>query len=612
MSIRFSTKLYALVLSLTILPIGWLGYLSSQTAYNELYSVSRHALEVQAEEAVALARAYQEAVKSGGLSAAEAQTEVRKYLKTKKIGQTGYIYVLDSQGTLTVHPAKEGQNLIKYNFIKEITAKKNGWIQYPWLNEELGETEARDKVVAFRYFPDWDWIVGVGSYLEEFTEPAQDIRNQVAAAGAGAVLIGLVVTWLVIGGLTRPVALMVRETERVASGDLTREIPIKSHDEIGQLAQAFNRMLGNLRSLVGQTASSASRLAASAESLTAASAAASEGSGEVSRVIVQTGGDLTEQARQVSQASLAVAELRQAIDQIAAGSQEQAANVQRMAGLVGEMARSIEGVAQTADSVSESSAKASEVARNGSEVIGRAMDGLSKIRESVLNAGSKIQNLGGYSEQIGEIVQVITGIADQTNLLALNAAIEAARAGAQGKGFAVVAEEVRKLAERSSKSAKEIAGLISNIQDGTAEAVRVMEEGTLQVEEGGQLAQAAGEALKAILNHVEGTARSIREIASSAQDMARSGRQVVEAVDAVAAVTEENSAATEEMAAGASGATSSIVVIEEISRKNSEGTQVIMTSVNQVTGMIGRTTESAQELDVVAKELAQQIAQFKV
>ncbi len=612
MSLRFSTKLYALVLVLTILPMGFLGYLTYQTAFNELYDVSRNTLEIQADEAVALAKGYQAAVKSGGMTLAEAQAEVRKYLKTKKIGATGYIYAIDSKGTLTIHPAKEGSNIVQYDFIKEITSKKNGWIRYPWLNEELGEAKARDKVVAFRYFADWDWIFGVGSYLDEFTDPAEDIRNNSLIAGAIAILFGLVIVWLVVKGLTRPVGLMVEQTEQVAAGDLTREIPVSSNDEVGQLAKAFNRMLGNLRSLVGQVAQSTNMVANSAEGLAASAKSAAGASEAVSKVIFQAANDLNEQSGQVNQAARAVTELQQAITQIAAGSQDQAANVQRMASLVSETARAIERVAETARTVSTSSAQASQVARTGSEVIGRAMDGLGKIRERVLNAGSKIQTLGRYSNQIDEIVQVITDIADQTNLLALNAAIEAARAGAQGKGFAVVAEEVRKLAERSSKSAKEIAGLIRSIQEGTSEAVLVMEEGTQQVEEGGRLAQAADEALKAILANVEQTARSIQEITSASQEMARSSREVVEAVNSVAAVTEENSAATEQMAAGASEVTRSIRAIEDISRKNTRGTQEIMVSVNEVTALVGETTESAQKLAAVAEELSEQISKFKV
>lgn len=612
MSFRFSIKLYALVLSLTILPMGFLGYLTHQIAFNELYAVSRHTLEVQADEAVALAKGYQAAVKTGGLTLAEAQAEVRKYLKTKKVGATGYIYAIDSRGTLTVHPAKEGSNIIQYDFIKDLTSKKNGWIQYPWVNQELGETQSRDKVVAFRYFADWDWIFGVGSYLEEFTEPAEDLRNKSMFAGAIAVFLGLVIAWLVVRGMTRPITLMVEQTEQVAAGDLTREIPVRSSDEVGQLAGAFNRMIGNLRGLVSQVAGSARALATSAEGLAASSRGATGASEEVSNVIFQASNDLNEQSRQVEQAARAVAELQQAINQIAAGSQEQAVNVQKMASLVSETARAIERVAETAGAVSASSAQTSQVARNGSEVIGRAMDGLGKIRESVLKAGTKIQNLGRYSEQIDEIVQVITDIADQTNLLALNAAIEAARAGTQGKGFAVVAEEVRKLAERSNKSAKEIAGLIRNIQEGTSEAVLVMEEGTHQVEEGGRLAQAADQALKAILTNVEQTVLSIQEITSASREMARSSHEVVEAVNAVAAVTQENSAATEEMAAGADEVTRSIQVIEDISRKNAQGTEAVIVSVNEVTALVGETTDSAQKLAAVAEELTEQISKFKV
>ena len=192
------------------------------------------------------------------------------------------------------------------------------------------------------------------------------------------------------------------------------------------------------------------------------------------------------------------------------------------------------------------------VAQEGSETVGQTVAGIAEIRDAVLSTARKIEDLGKSSQKIGEIVQVISGIADQTNLLALNAAIEAARAGEHGKGFAVVADEVRKLAERSATSAEEIAELIQSMQAGVDEAIAAMNLGTERVEHGTELARHAGEALERILHAVRGLHAQIESIAADAEQMRLGIQRVAESMDHVASITEHNTAATEEMAPRAS------------------------------------------------------------
>ena len=172
-----------------------------------------------------------------------------------------------------------------------------------------------------------------------------------------------------------------------------------------------------------------------------------------------------------------------------------------------------------------------------------------KIREVSVQTAEAVFQLGDQSKQIGQIVDVIKGIADQTNLLALNAAIEAARAGEQGRGFAVVAEEVRKLAEQSSTSATQIATLIGNIQRETERAVEVMEKGKGDVAAGVEAVNLAGNSFRTIVEEVNTVVAQIQQVTSATQQMATGTTQAVQSVESIGVIAEQTAASTEEVSA---------------------------------------------------------------
>ncbi|MBW7842621.1 MAG: methyl-accepting chemotaxis protein, partial [Ignavibacterium sp.] len=166
------------------------------------------------------------------------------------------------------------------------------------------------------------------------------------------------------------------------------------------------------------------------------------------------------------------------------------------------------------------------------------------VRESA----ETVQQLGKNSDQIGEIVQVIDDIADQTNLLALNAAIEAARAGEQGRGFAVVADEVRKLAERTTKATKEIATMIKQIQKDTNGAVESMQQGTQEVESGKTLAQKAGASLKDIINGAEQVVDIVSQVAAASEEQSSAAEQISKNIESISSVTQQSASGLQQIA----------------------------------------------------------------
>jgi methyl-accepting chemotaxis protein len=268
--------------------------------------------------------------------------------------------------------------------------------------------------------------------------------------------------------------------------------------------------------------------------------------------INQLGDSLENVIRDVTEAVQATAsastQISSSSEEMAAGAQEQSAQTTEIAGAVEQMATTIIQTTKNAASAAESAKNAGKIAQEGGSVVNQTVEGMNKIAEVVSKAAVTVQELGKSSDQIGEIVQVIDDIADQTNLLALNAAIEAARAGEQGRGFAVVADEVRKLAERTTKATKEIAAMIRAIQKDTGEAVSSMKQGTEEVDSGKELAHKAGESLKEIISASENVLDVISQVASASEEQSAAAEQISKNIESISSVTHQSAAGVQQIA----------------------------------------------------------------
>ncbi len=238
-------------------------------------------------------------------------------------------------------------------------------------------------------------------------------------------------------------------------------------------------------------------------------------------------------------------------EELAAGSQEQSAQTGEIASAVNQMSATIIQTTKHAGEASNNAKEAGTIAKEGGKAVEDTINGMGRIATVVSRAAVVVQELGKGSEQIGEIVQVIDDIADQTNLLALNAAIEAARAGEQGRGFAVVADEVRKLAERTTKATKEIAVMIKRIQNDTKEAVVSMNEGTKEVEVGKELAERAGSSLRQIIGASDRVVDIITQVAAASEEQSSAAEQISKNIESISNVTHESAAGTQQIARAA-------------------------------------------------------------
>lgn len=351
-----------------------------------------------------------------------------------------------------------------------------------------------------------------------------------------ALIGGTVLALMLARHISRPLTKVTKVAQSVASGDLCIEIPnIKNKDEIGALSCAVGEMVYSLKNVIREVLTQSESVAKTSEELSAAAEEATASSEQVSDTLAQLAAGATDQA-------IAVRDTSVIVDQMSASGQQVAAN---------------------AEIVNQSSAKAARAAELGAIQAENAVQKIELIRDVSVQTADAVFQLGDQSKQIGQIVDVIKGIADQTNLLALNAAIEAARAGEQGRGFAVVAEEVRKLAEQSSASATQISTLITNIQRETERAVRVMEKGKDDVAAGVEAVNLAGNSFKTIVEEVNIVVEQIQQVTSATQQMASGTTQAVESVRSIEVIAEQSAASTEEVSAASEEQTATMLSVSE-------------------------------------------------
>ena len=309
--------------------------------------------------------------------------------------------------------------------------------------------------------------------------------------------------------ITAPINEQSEVLEKMSLGDLTIRMQgnykgdfLALKNSVNRLGDSFNNALSNVRNAVEATASASTQISSSSE-------------------------------------------------EMASGAHEQSAQTTEIAGAIEQMTNTIMETTTNASSAAEQAKKAGVAAVEGGDVIKETIKGMNRIAEVVRNAAGTVQELGASSEQIGTIVQVIDDIADQTNLLALNAAIEAARAGEQGRGFAVVADEVRKLAERTTKATKEIGDMIKKIQKETEGAVKSMETGTEEVENGRKLAEQSGESLNEIITNANGVVDVINQVAAASEEQSSAAEQISKSVEGISTVTQQSAEGVQQIARAA-------------------------------------------------------------
>ncbi len=363
--------------------------------------------------------------------------------------------------------------------------------------------------------------------------------------------------WFIAKGITSPLRTMVLFCEKLSAGDF-RNHPtgLVRKDEFGQLAEALVNTRTSIRTLMTSVNESAEQVAASSEELTASA----------------------------EQSALASNQVAESITDVAHGTEKQLAAAHSTANVVEQISTTIQRISANANKIVEQSSQTSEKATEGNQSVNKAVNQMTSIEETVTSSAVVVAKLGERSKEIGQIVDTISGIAGQTNLLALNAAIEAARAGEQGRGFAVVAEEVRKLAEQSQDAAKQIAELISEIQQDTDKAVSAMSDGTREVKLGTEVVNSSGKAFQEISIEIKEVSEQIRKISDEIDQVATGSQKIVQ----------------------------SVTQIDELSKQTSGETQTVSAATEEQSASMEEIASSSQALANLAMKLREAVAKFQM
>ena len=363
-------------------------------------------------------------------------------------------------------------------------------------------------------------LVSVG--LKETTKDVGSTKSIVLYLGIFSFIIGIFLAYYISRSISNPIKLAAEAVQEVSQGNLHIDhLKVKNHDEVGDLINGINRMNQDLREVVGRIHESSSSVASSSEELAASAEQSMSASEQVSRITQVSAEGIEQQLLQYEELCSSISEMNDGIHQITENSEE-------MLQITG---------------------KTSVLTREGGEIIDLVVGQMNQINQSVTKASTSIISLRERSNEISQIIEIITGVAEQTNLLALNAAIEAARAGEHGKGFSVVAEEVRKLAEESKKSANQITVMINHIQKEANQSVQMMSEETSLVEHGLKETENAHETFALISQAMNEVTDKVVEVSSSVQQLMAVSKQILESVDFAKRVAEKSVLSSQESAA---------------------------------------------------------------
>jgi len=483
-------------------------------------------------------------------------SEVSEMIGEIKVGEEGYVFILDDQGRVVGHPDPNqvGKVMPIDEVLQVINDKKlSGVVDYQYTNKE---GKSSDKYAVYSYVDSLGWYIMTSMYYDEITNSTRSMLNNALIIGLITLLVAGVLGVFFANSLTKPIAQIVDDMDKVEQGDMTVISKIKTKDEIGLLSKKFNNMIGNVRQLL-ENASDVTRNVSDASQTLAASA---------------------------EEASASSEEVNRTIGEIAQGATDQAHDTETAAKLVGNLDEKFENLHTNSQEISTNAENVKEVNYAGAKVLSELKEKSEENNQSTIRISEAIRNLEEKSRDIGGILVTISSIAEQTNLLALNASIEAARAGEAGRGFAVVADEIRKLAEESSTSAEEIGKIVAVIQEQTNDTVSIMDEFKENSDQQYKAVEEMDKSFEAISSSIESVSQQIEGIDDYITEMLNDKNDITNSITNISSVSEETAAASEEVSA----------------------------TMDQQNAAVDAVAKSADELSALSRQLSEQINKFKI
>src|SRR5882724_3900435 len=504
------------------------------------------------------------------------------------------------------------------DFSKPLIAKRH--------QVDAGQTTVSDLQIVYLQRSANNWVEksvkemddaerGIQKALEESNASANSSASySTMALTLGTIIgvfLGMIVAYRTSLSITQPLAALIGVTREIAeTGDLDQKIEIHRDDEIGSLADHYRNMMLHLKEMASVSAAIAEgrlnvtvRPRSSHDTMANAFLQMIRGLRDLAMKVRDSATGVASGSSQMAAASTESAkvsvEAASAIDEVTSTMHEMSINVQNVvkstqmqtssvaetSASIDQMVASIQRVADTARTLVEISQRSREEVHTGIETMEKATTGLTRTSSAIRSSSEIIDVLGRRADEIGKIIEVIDDLAEQTNLLALNAAIEAARAGEHGLGFAVVAEEVRKLAEKSAQSTKEISELIQSIQKEARKAVDNMEQSTGIVNEGLTLGEDLSTALRKISNVVTEVYKFAQEIGAATNEQSNGSTQIARSTTRLNEITHEISSAVEEQASGAQAVVRAMERMRELTQQSTSGSTELAASAEQMSKM---------------------------
>ncbi|MGG5253220.1 methyl-accepting chemotaxis protein [Neobacillus sp. SM06] len=388
-------------------------------------------------------------------------------------------------------------------------------------------------------------------------QKVKDVKFRLLISNLIIILFSIAGWWIFYFQIANPLKKLSAVANQVAKGDLTGEnLYINRNDEVGILVKSFHQMVENLKVLISNIQQTTLQLASSSQQLNASAEMSSQSAEQVAAISQNSADKIAKQLNSVDEVSV----------------------------VIHGMSTGIEQIKQNSEYMSVKTRETTQLTTIGEESVQEIVIQMKDIDNSIKTLNEIIQSLDDKSKIINNIVSIITAISDQTNLLALNAAIEAARAGEQGKGFAVVAEEVRKLAEQSGSSAKEITKMIQEVQQETTRAVNSIEESLVKVASGIETSRKVNISFKTIEDAIADVRDMVVNVTASVEQIAGASKNVEQEIETVKSAAQENAANGQE---------------------SSAATEEQLASMQEI-------SSSSQELASLADHLQQELHKFKV
>ncbi len=482
-------------------------------------------------------------------------TTIQEIITQVQIKTTGFAILVDQQGNILAHKNNAYAMQSSLDEVEGYGEVANLFEQKDVSNDDI-QVQGESYLVSQEVLPSTGWTIMTFVPEAESYNVITHIISQGIAVAIVVVIIGIIVVLLFSRRLSKGIQSFVGYLKYLSEGDFTHPVQVNSKDEIGQMSEAYNQILEELKGLLGVV---------------------DNGTNDVS----ETAEELSVSTNETSQSIVEVAE---SIQEIASNSHSQRGIVQNLSLEANRIHEHSTHMNTSIQETTHSVTLASDSTKLGGDYVKEVIVQMKAINEQVTKSSETIYQLEDKSKQIESIISVITGISEQTNLLALNAAIEAARAGEDGKGFAVVAEEVRKLAEASSRSSANISQLIHEIQEEIEESVRTMNQSTQATTEGISIVEKTGSAFETI-------AEAIERVLGQTSDITESIEYTANGMDAILQIVDE---------------------LSYTAQSNDENTQNVSAATEEQTAIIEQIHEATERLADMTDKLHQEVGRFKL